>query len=163
MQAGVNIDGGAYYVERGAGTLTAGGSLVTNATRAAVTTQQVSTSMDWLPTTLFLGKGSFDVAVNGNLLLGPVATPFLLPQGANNLSPDGTDQVTFFSPPIPGPTVWMSRHSPAQPRCRITRPPGRVRWRTSTPTSWTHPKRMKFRITSRGSGSWSRKMNRSRR
>ena len=38
----------------------------------------------WLPTTLFLGKGSFDVAARGDVLLGPVANVFLLPEGINN-------------------------------------------------------------------------------
>ena len=33
---------------------------------------------------LFLGKGSFDVAARGDVLLGPVANVFLLPEGINN-------------------------------------------------------------------------------
>jgi hypothetical protein len=37
-----------------------------------------------LPTTLFLGNGSFDVSARGDLLLGPVANPFLLPAGIDN-------------------------------------------------------------------------------
>jgi hypothetical protein len=41
-------------------------------------------SQSWLPTTLFLGDGSFDVTAGGDVLLGPVANPFLLPQGLNN-------------------------------------------------------------------------------
>ena len=89
VHAGRNIDAGVYYVERGTGSLAAGGSIQTNATRAAVKQTQVNSpaianSDTWLPTTLFLGKGSFDVKANGDLLLGPVANPFLLPQGINN-------------------------------------------------------------------------------
>src|SRR5262249_38679291 len=33
---------------------------------------------------LFIGKASFDVAAGGDLLLGPIANPFLLPEGINN-------------------------------------------------------------------------------
>ena len=33
---------------------------------------------------MFLGKGSFDVTARGDLLLGPVANVFLLPEGINN-------------------------------------------------------------------------------
>ncbi len=93
VRAGANIDGGVYYVERGRGALAAGGSIQTNSTRAAITqadavaldTQKATAdATTWLPTTLFLGKGSFDVAARGDLLLGPIANPFLLPQGVNN-------------------------------------------------------------------------------
>lgn len=93
VRAGNDIDGGVYYVERGQGALAAGGSIHTNSTRAAITeadlialqTQNLAPDpTTWLPTTLFLGKGSFDVTARGDLLLGPVANPFLLPQGVNN-------------------------------------------------------------------------------
>ncbi len=84
--AGNNINGGVYYVERGQGTLKAGNQILTNSTRAAVKrTGNTSQPITWLPTTLFLGKGSFDVSSGGDLLLGPVVNPFWLPQGANNL------------------------------------------------------------------------------
>jgi len=33
---------------------------------------------------LFRGKGGFDVSARGDILLGPVANPFLMPQGYNN-------------------------------------------------------------------------------
>ena len=102
VQAGGNIDGGVYYVERGQGTLTAGGNIQTNSTRAALT-QSDAIALDnqnktpdpttWLPTTLFLGKGSFDVSANGDLLLGAVANPFLLSQGVNN----NAYEKTYFS------------------------------------------------------------------
>lgn len=89
--AGRNIDGGVYYVERGSGVLEAGGQITTNATRspsrgtlASLTSPLLFDSNTWLPTTLFVGKGGFDVQAAGDLLLGPVANAFLLPQGINN-------------------------------------------------------------------------------
>ena len=87
--AGGDIDGGVYYVERGVGKLNAGGGIVTNQTRSPSLGFAVSPSVTldehtWLPTTLFLGKGNFDVAARGDLLLGPVANVFLLPEGINN-------------------------------------------------------------------------------
>lgn len=85
VRAGQNINGGAYYVERGQGTLVAGGQIYSNSTRATVTAgSDPSDPSTWLPTTLFLGKGSFDVSAGGDLELGPVANVFLLPQAANN-------------------------------------------------------------------------------
>lgn len=89
--AGRNVDGGVYYVERGQGVIQAGNSVTTNATRtlslgilSSLTSPQVQDSRTWLPTTLFVGKGSFDVSARLNVLLGPVSNPFLLPQGLNN-------------------------------------------------------------------------------
>ena len=90
--AGHNIDGGVYYVERGAGILTAGNVITTNNTRSPSRgiLQSLSNpdlnpdSNTWLPTTFFVGKGGFDVQAGGDLLLGPSANPFLLPQGINN-------------------------------------------------------------------------------
>ncbi len=89
VRAGNNIDAGVYYVERGQGSLQAGGSIVTNSTRSPSIPQLGGTgntfdSHTWLPTTLFLGKGDFEVTALGDLLLGPVANPFLLPPGINN-------------------------------------------------------------------------------
>ena len=89
VTAGHDINGGVYYVERGQGKLSAGGSIHTNSTRAALNltesaSGQALDSTTWLPTTLFLGKGSFDISAVGDVLLGPVANPFLLPQGINN-------------------------------------------------------------------------------
>jgi filamentous hemagglutinin len=89
VRAGRHIDGGVYYVERGTGTLQAGGDIKTNYTR---TTERVADASDpslaapstWLPTTLFLGKGSFTLHAGGDLTLGAVANPFLLPAGINN-------------------------------------------------------------------------------
>lgn len=87
--AGRNIDGGIYYVERGSGSLQAGGQVTTNSTRspslgllgAAASIHPADT---WLPTTLFVGKSSFSVSARGDVLLGPVANTFLMPQGVNN-------------------------------------------------------------------------------
>lgn len=100
VQAGNNINGGVYYVERGQGTLEAGQSIVTNFTRSASTgTLTIPASVNdpatWLPTTLFLGKGNFDVTAQNDLLLGPVSNPFLLPQGVNNTYWDKTYFSTY--------------------------------------------------------------------
>jgi filamentous hemagglutinin family protein len=89
IRAGNNIDGGVYYVERGTGTLSAGGAITTNRSRSPslgllLATPEIYDPLTWLPTTLFLGKGSFEVSALGDVLLGPVVNPFLLPQGLNN-------------------------------------------------------------------------------
>ena len=110
VRAGRDIDGGVYYVERGAGSLVAGGTILTNSTRAALkqsdvvaleTRRAVADPTTWLPTTLFLGQGSFTVAARGDLLLGPVANAFLLPQGVNN----SAYQKTYFSTYGPASSV----------------------------------------------------------
>jgi filamentous hemagglutinin family protein len=89
VTAGNNIDGGVYYVERGNGKLSAGNSIKTNSARTpslslVINSASPYSSQSWLPTTLFLGKGNFDVRAKNDLLLGPVANPFLLPVGVNN-------------------------------------------------------------------------------
>ena len=88
VQAGRNIDGGVYYVERGKGLLHAGGVITTNAARSpSLGILDGSAPLDPLtlmPTMLFVGKSHFDVTARGDILLGPVANPFLLPQGLNN-------------------------------------------------------------------------------
>ncbi len=88
VRAGANIDGGVYYIERGHGTLAAGGDVTTNGTRSpSLTILTGSTPLaeqTWLPTSLFIGKGRFEVSARGDLLLGPAANPFLLPGGYNN-------------------------------------------------------------------------------
>lgn len=107
VRAGHNIDGGVYYVERGDGILRAGNSIVTNATRSPSTTILTAESalpeQTWLPTTLFLGKGSFDIAARGDILLGPVANPFLLPGGFNNTP----RYKTYFSTYAPTDSVSL--------------------------------------------------------
>src|SRR5262249_48285373 len=64
IRAGGNIDGGVYYVERGRGELMAGGEITTNGARsstfAGFNPNPISESL--LPTTLFVGKSSFDVS-----------------------------------------------------------------------------------------------------
>jgi len=109
VTAGDNINAGVYYVESGTGTLTAGNSIITNATRD-ISQQNVgnsnpkpfvptTTSLSWLPTTLFLGgnarngPGGFTVSATNSVTLGPVANAFLLPESINNL----TGYRTYFS------------------------------------------------------------------
>lgn len=100
VKAGANIDGGVYYVEKGTGTLTAGGEITTNYTRSpsrvylgsslapASVIQSVTPDVydpaTWLPVTLFVGDAHFDVSARGDVLLGPVTNTFLLAQGINN-------------------------------------------------------------------------------
>jgi len=93
VRAGNNIDGGVYYVERGKGTLFAGGEITTNSARAPqlgildidnIQNGTVYDSSTWLPTTLFVGKAHFEVSALKDVLLGPIANPFFLPQGLNN-------------------------------------------------------------------------------
>ncbi len=93
VRAGHNLDAGVYYVERGTGILSGGNDIVTNSTRspsiaafrtAALPATSTPGEQAWLPTTLFLGKGSFDVSARGDVLLGPVANVFLLPEGLDN-------------------------------------------------------------------------------
>ena len=100
VQAGNDINGGAYYVERGEGTLAAADAILTNYTRSPslgslTSPSSIGNAATWLPTTLFLGDGSFDVTAQNDLLLGPVANPFLLPQGVNNTYWDKTYFSTY--------------------------------------------------------------------
>jgi len=110
VTAGANINGGVYYVERGLGALNAGGQILTNSTRAtipqsvALTDQAQNITPDsstWLPTSLFAGDASFDVSATGDVLLGPVANPFLLPQSIYNSYLNRS----FFSTYAPGDFV----------------------------------------------------------
>ena len=98
VRAGDNINGGVYYVERGQGTLEAGGQVMTNPTRTVVLNSGTAPEASpYLPTTLYLGKGSYNVAAGGDLLLGPVVNPFLLPQGINNTNLDKSYFSTYAS------------------------------------------------------------------
>ena len=83
VNAGHNINAGVYYVEKGHGTLTAGNVIKTNGTRSPAYGQTLP-SETWLPTSLFLGRSSFDVTARGDVLLGPSANVFLVPEGVNN-------------------------------------------------------------------------------
>ncbi len=58
----------------------------------------------WLPTTLFLGKGGFDVSANDDVLLGPLGNPFLLPVGLGN----SFWNKTYFSTYAPDSRVQVS-------------------------------------------------------
>ena len=102
VAAGNDISGGVYYVESGQGTITAGGQILTNSTRANVDEGQATYDQSinlvpdpstWLPTTLFAGVASFNVSAGRGVLLGSVANPFLLPPGINN----GYPNLSFFS------------------------------------------------------------------
>ncbi|MDB6069406.1 MAG: hypothetical protein JWL81_577 [Verrucomicrobiales bacterium] len=103
VQAGRNIDGGTYYVERGNATLSAGAAVTTNQARSpslgilGTTSIPVSQNdlivsrnpeiyhpLTWMPTNFYLGKGSISVNARQDILMGPVANTFLLPQGLNN-------------------------------------------------------------------------------
>ncbi|MBL9155242.1 MAG: filamentous hemagglutinin family protein [Verrucomicrobiales bacterium] len=93
VRSGNDINAGIYYVERGRGALTAGGSIVTNETRSPSlgiigNLNNPSAfrfdSNTWLPTTLFVGRSFFDVSSRGDALLGPITNTFLLPQSVNN-------------------------------------------------------------------------------
>ncbi len=88
VQAGHDINAGVYYIERGHGQIDAGHEILTNSTRSPSLTnlagQAPLSEQSWLPTTLFLGKGGFDISARGAILMGPVANPFLMPQGSGN-------------------------------------------------------------------------------
>ncbi|MEY5016604.1 MAG: hypothetical protein RIS92_2962, partial [Verrucomicrobiota bacterium] len=89
VSAGRDISGGVFYVEKGVGSLSAGGKVTTNATRSVSLTnlrtpEQVESELSWMPTTLFVGKAKMEVSARGDVLLGPVANPFLLPAGLGN-------------------------------------------------------------------------------
>jgi filamentous hemagglutinin len=93
VRAGRDVNAGIYYVEKGVGSIEAAGQITTNASRSPSLgiidnlNNPVAAQFDsntWLPTTLFVGKSQFDVTAGGDVLLGPVTNPFLMPQGLNN-------------------------------------------------------------------------------
>ena len=101
IEAGRNIDGGLYYAERGKGILQAGGEVKTNAARSPSlgllgalgayseslltrTQPEIFLPETWLPTALFLGKGSFEISAKQDIMLGPIANAFLMPTGLGN-------------------------------------------------------------------------------
>lgn len=93
VRSGGDINGGVYYVERGRGRLEAEGGITTNGTRSPSRglienpNNPSSAQLDpltWMPTTLFVGRSSFEVTANRDVLLGPVANAFLMPTGLNN-------------------------------------------------------------------------------
>ena len=103
-----DINGGVYYVERGQGTLSAGNTIHTNGTRSpsltSINNDDPYPAQTWLPTTLFAGKSAFDVTARVDLLLGPVANVFLLPQGINNTF----QYKTWFSTYSPTASISVS-------------------------------------------------------
>lgn len=108
VRAGHDISGGVYYVERGTGNLHAGNEITTNSTRTpslgTPLGQDPGDPHSWLPTTLFMGKSSFQVSAAGNVLLGPALNPFLLPQGFSNTYWDKT----YFSTLSPDASVTVT-------------------------------------------------------
>jgi filamentous hemagglutinin family protein len=90
LQAGGDLNAGVYYAERGAISVSVAGSVITNPTRDPQLSQLINPSMksataeSYLPTSFFLGKGSVSVTAGGDIIMGPVANAFLLPQGINN-------------------------------------------------------------------------------
>jgi filamentous hemagglutinin family protein len=103
IEAGRDISGGLYYVERGGGVLSAGRDVTTNQSRSlslgilgnlnnpnevgvpfSAKQHYILEESTFLPTTLFVGRGGFDISAMGDVLVGPTANPFLLPQGIGN-------------------------------------------------------------------------------
>jgi filamentous hemagglutinin family protein len=100
LRAGANLDAGIYYTERGNGVIKASGDIISNPTRDVYgdylhsivkkdpifrsKENQAKLAQALLPTSFFLGKGSFSVTAGGDALLGPVGNVFLQPQGINN-------------------------------------------------------------------------------
>lgn len=92
LRAGRNIDGGIFYVEKGAALLAAGNEITTNSaqspSRGALAiggnAPEVLDPLTWQAITLFGGRTNFQLSARGNILLGPATTAFLLPQGLNN-------------------------------------------------------------------------------
>jgi filamentous hemagglutinin family protein len=112
VTAGHDINAGVYYTERGDISLTAGNSILTNAARSPSLNNLTDTKGNlnpldehtWLPTSFFLGKGNIAVSARGDLLLGSVANPFLLPGGYSN----SFWYKTYFSTYSPNDTVDIS-------------------------------------------------------
>lgn len=108
VRAKGDINAGVYYVEKGNGLVSAGGSIVSNYTRDAsggylsslqeggdVKDAQMAKSHPetWLPTSFFLGNATMSVTSGRGMLLGPVANVFLMPQGVD----DGIRNKSYFS------------------------------------------------------------------
>jgi len=98
IKTGGDLSGGTYYVERGEAQLRIGGGIISNATRdpsgfGVITGNDPSKPLVFLPTTFFAGKGVISVEALADSTIGPVANPFLTPQGINN----GYRYRTYFS------------------------------------------------------------------
>ena len=84
IRAGKNIDGGTFYVEKGAGSFTAGGQITTNSQRSLDPDAVSESVINWMPTTFFVGKANLNISALGDVRIGPVANPFLFPAGVGN-------------------------------------------------------------------------------
>lgn len=89
VDAGGNLDGGTFYVERGEAKLLVRDEITTNEARSLTpwrltSGQSLLDPTTWQGVTLFGGRTQFDVAARGDVLLGPATAAFLLPQGLNN-------------------------------------------------------------------------------
>jgi filamentous hemagglutinin family protein len=89
VRAGADIYGGTFYLERGQARLSAGRDVTTSAARSPSLASFTAgadpgSPLTWLPTTLLLGKGSYDIVARRDVLLGPVMNTFLMPQGFQN-------------------------------------------------------------------------------
>jgi hypothetical protein len=93
VRAGSDLSGGTFHVERGGARLSAADEILTNEART-LRRGRLSTSvtaaplfedpLTWQALTLFGGRTTFDVSARGNVLIGPAAPTFFLPQGLNN-------------------------------------------------------------------------------
>ncbi|MBJ7391025.1 MAG: filamentous hemagglutinin family protein, partial [Chthoniobacterales bacterium] len=93
VRAGSDVNGGTFYAERGNARLSAADEILTNEART-LRRGRLSTSptaaplfedaLTWQAVTLFGGRTAFDVSARGDVLIGPAAPAFLLPQGLNN-------------------------------------------------------------------------------
>jgi hypothetical protein len=88
VEAGRNVDGGNYYVEKGNGSLFARDEVTSNEARSispgALSGAGPFDPLTWQAVSLFGGRVSFDVAARSDVLLGPATSAFMLPQGLNN-------------------------------------------------------------------------------
>ncbi|MDX2079189.1 MAG: filamentous hemagglutinin family protein [Terrimicrobiaceae bacterium] len=94
IEAGNSVSGGFFHVERGTGRIDAGADITTNSSQSPTRdilgsgslagTRQTGDSLTWTPILLFGSRTQFDVSARGDVLVGPAASAFLLPQGLNN-------------------------------------------------------------------------------
>lgn len=87
VQAGGDILSGVFYVERGAGNLTAKGSIK----------ESVEKSKNSLHTILALGDGSFKLTAGGDLQVETVLNPTVIMQGTSQTSVPAFNQSFFFT------------------------------------------------------------------
>ncbi|RRS06340.1 filamentous hemagglutinin N-terminal domain-containing protein [Aquabacterium soli] len=92
--AGRNIDGGVYFLGRGAGRITAGGSLNRGADSVADGTAPDTTMVYEPGTMLGLMNGHWDVSALDDLTVSYVFNPTIMPFRANGSSPVNTGSVS---------------------------------------------------------------------